>query len=234
MKITKENMDQWMFKSVEGELTSEQSEQLSSFVVMDPYVEIEFENWQEAHLRDIQIEEYKNLEAILKKRSFYWKNRYTFFLGLLIGIFAWLPFAFKSEKNTNTEKTKSSTIKVEEKEVVKRKKDLVLEKRDTKVPLLNDVVLLERGLTKEVSERAPIKEEEKAEMLQKVSIHEVTILPAASSRKLNKKKLYPKPFLTKKDRRLERKKKKAIEDKSDIKYLKGDGPGVIPMNHLGL
>ena len=48
MKPTLDNIDQWFFDSIEGNLSTEQQELLAQFIAQHPELELEQEAWAQA------------------------------------------------------------------------------------------------------------------------------------------------------------------------------------------
>lgn len=231
MSINKENIDQWMFQNVEGELTPEQAEQLSTFIITNSQFENDFDEWNNAHFKDIQIEEYKNVDSILKKKRFVWQNKYTFILGLLIGAFAWMPFAFKTNNNIKT--VEVITIpKIEKIETIEAEKKEIITPKVLKVESKKIVKPTEKIVKVDVEQE--IGNEELAEIdINSMDYHVDAIEPIVSKRKLVKHKIHIAPTKSKKALRIEKREQRRLNNKPDIKYIKGNGPGVIPMNDIG-
>jgi len=228
--ITKENIEQWMYQNVEGELSSEQAEQLSTYIISNPSLENEFDNWNNAHTKNIQIEEYKNVSSIIKKKRFVWKNRYTFLLGLLIGTSIWIPFSFKN--NTSSKKE----VEIIQIPTVKKVKGIVKpEKSELKneISLKNDMperLTSKRVVVPKNVDKIELVSYPQKEVIEKIKFMEIdSFKKQQTKRKHRLRKVFYRPEKTKKELRKEKREAR----KPEIKYSKGNGPGVIPMNDLG-
>lgn len=236
--ITKENIDQWMFQNVEGELSSEMANELSAFIITNPSLEADFNAWNNANFRGIEIEQFKKIDSIVKKKKFIWRSRYTFLLGLFIGAMVWIPFAFKGgSKNHNR------IMKIDEKSIFPK---IEKEQENRKIILKNEVssIHTKRSFNEKTVENmvptSPIKinqkeefndvETETIELLGKTSISKIK---KSRVRRKDPKKVYIKPYKTKKQLRKEKREARRKARKPEIKYINGPGPGVIPMNNLG-
>jgi hypothetical protein len=96
-QITKENIDQWLFNSMEGELTSQEIAALNEHLALHPADLSAQEEWNTSHFKAIEIEEFPNLKALQKGKGAWWKKGWVIFAALLlislIALFSFYPFS---------------------------------------------------------------------------------------------------------------------------------------------
>ena len=68
-QINKENIDQWLFNNMEGDLSSAEIKELNDYLELNPAMGSAQELWNEANFKAIEIEEYPRLKAIQKGRG---------------------------------------------------------------------------------------------------------------------------------------------------------------------
>lgn len=96
MKPTLDNLDQWLFDSVEGNLSQEQQELLAQFFAQNPELSLEQDAWEQASYTAAPIT-FEPKAALYRKRRFN-QNYYYAAAALLLLLFAGSYF-FKQEGN---------------------------------------------------------------------------------------------------------------------------------------
>lgn len=94
MKPTLDNLDQWLFDSVEGNLSQEQQELLAQFFAQNPELSLEQDAWEQASYTAAPIT-FEPKAALYRKRKFS-QNYYYAAAALLLLLFAGSYF-FKQE-----------------------------------------------------------------------------------------------------------------------------------------
>lgn len=240
--ITKENIDQWMFQNIEGELSEAEVEQLHSFLVSNPTISEEAYSWGEAHMRDIEIEEFKKIDTIIREKRFVWRDRHTFFLGLLLGACIWIPFSFTG--NTNSMVNNISTVKTKTLLPKNEKATLPPSPVFTSVKKKENIEDVSQTVSRSRKNWESIKTKDSfinVEMVSKPIKEEIYLMNPVLLREITKsqvkrrkpRKVYVKPFKTKKEIRKEKRVARRNARKPSVEYMKGKGPGVIPMNNFG-
>lgn len=94
MKPTLDNLDQWLFDSVEGNLSQEQQELLAQFFAQNPELSLEQDAWEQASYTAAPIT-FEPKAALYRKRKFS-QNYYYAAAALLLLLFGGSYF-FKQE-----------------------------------------------------------------------------------------------------------------------------------------
>lgn len=94
MKPTLDNLDQWLFDSVEGNLSQEQQELLDQFFAQNPELSLEQDAWEQTSYTAAPIT-FEPKAALYHKRKFS-QNYYYAAAALLVLLFAW-SYIFKQE-----------------------------------------------------------------------------------------------------------------------------------------
>jgi len=68
-QINKGNIDQWMFRSVENDLSVSEAEALLAHLSVNAEVGFEQDLWSNANVREIEIEDFPALDSILKEEK---------------------------------------------------------------------------------------------------------------------------------------------------------------------
>ena len=93
---THENIDQWLFDRIEGNLSLEQEQELSLFLLLNPTYDIDLDAWEKRRLEIEEEERQEQLEKQLKQ-----KQMVKLVTASIIGLFL-MVFLFKScSNNTN-------------------------------------------------------------------------------------------------------------------------------------
>ncbi|MFT6501948.1 MAG: hypothetical protein ACJASQ_002073 [Crocinitomicaceae bacterium] len=105
-QINKENIDQWLFNNMEGDLSSAEIKELNDYLELNPAMLSAQDLWNEAHFKAIEIEEYPRLKAIQKGRSPWWKKAWFFFtITMLTGLLVLFYFTQYSQGEAKFDKT---------------------------------------------------------------------------------------------------------------------------------
>ncbi len=105
-QIHKENLDQWFFKDVEGQLNTQEVVTLNDYLTLHPEELEAQESWQTANFERIEIEAFPKLDVLLKGKIPWWKKGWFIYnsiaLVALIGVF----YCFQSsETELNIQKS---------------------------------------------------------------------------------------------------------------------------------
>jgi hypothetical protein len=106
MQPTHENIDRWLFDYTEGNLSAQQEQQLDSFLLNHPDLELDLDAWELAKI-DVTPMVFENKNSLYKKRSY--KNIFAFasLLMLLISGLVFFQQGTKEVIQTNTANHKS-------------------------------------------------------------------------------------------------------------------------------
>ena len=104
MNIDKGNIDEWLFRYFEKDLSSSETDQLMSFIHKNPHYEKDFIDWKKSyHHMDRELEDYE-IAAVIKskfKPVFYYKR-----ISIVLGLLAISSFVFyntcQNNHTTNT------------------------------------------------------------------------------------------------------------------------------------
>ncbi len=112
MKPTLENLDQWLFDSVEGNLSAEQQQLLDNFLASQPELLLEQEMWKEANFSSGPIT-FEPKTALYRKKQFAFKYYHAAaLLLLLLGIVNFMTYSEQSQNKSNSSNDKASTLKI--------------------------------------------------------------------------------------------------------------------------
>jgi len=112
MQPTHENIDRWLFDYTEGNLSAQQEQQLDSFIMNHPDLELDLDAWELAKV-DVNPMVFENKTYLYKKRSY--KKTFVF-ASLLILLISGLVFFQPGTKkviqtnNTNQKSIKNSAV----------------------------------------------------------------------------------------------------------------------------
>jgi len=112
MQPTHENIDRWLFDYTEGNLSAQQEQQLDSFIMNHPDLELDLDAWELAKV-DVTPMVFENKTYLYKKRSY--KKTFVF-ASLLILLISGLVFFQPGTKkviqtnNTNQKSMKNSAV----------------------------------------------------------------------------------------------------------------------------
>jgi len=112
MQPTHENIDRWLFDYTEGNLSAQQEQQLDSFIMNHPDLELDLDAWELAKV-DVTPMVFENKTYLYKKRSY--KKTFVF-ASLLILLISGLVFFQPGTKkviqtnNTNQKSIKNSAV----------------------------------------------------------------------------------------------------------------------------
>lgn len=115
MQPTHENIDRWLFDYTEGNLSAQQEQQLDSFIMNHPDLELDLDAWELAKI-DVTPMVFENKNSLYKKRSY---KKTVVFASLLILLISGLVFFPPGKKkviqtnNTNLKSIKNSTVNTE-------------------------------------------------------------------------------------------------------------------------
>jgi hypothetical protein len=115
MQPTHENIDRWLFDYTEGNLSAQQKQQLDSFIMNHPDLELDLDAWELAKI-DVTPMVFENKNSLYKKRSY---KKTVVFASLLILLISGLVFFPPGKKkviqtnNTNLKSIKNSTVNTE-------------------------------------------------------------------------------------------------------------------------
>jgi hypothetical protein len=105
-QINKENIDQWLFNNMEGDLSSAEIKELNDYLQLNPAMGSAQELWNEANFKAIEIEEYPRLKAIQKGRGPWWRKAWFFFtITLLTGLLVLFYFTQYSKGEATFDET---------------------------------------------------------------------------------------------------------------------------------
>lgn len=106
MQPTHENIDRWLFDYTEGNLSAQQEQQLDSFLLNHPDLELDLDAWELAKI-DVTPMVFANKNSLYKKRSY--KNIFAFasLIMLLISGLVFFQQGTKEVIQTNTANHKS-------------------------------------------------------------------------------------------------------------------------------
>jgi hypothetical protein len=112
MQPTHENIDRWLFDYTEGNLSAQQEQQLDSFIMNHPDLELDLDAWELAKV-DVTPMVFENKTYLYKKRSY--KKTFVFASLLILLISALVFFQPGTKKviqtnNTNQKSMKNSAV----------------------------------------------------------------------------------------------------------------------------
>lgn len=112
MKPTLENLDQWLFDSVEGNLSAEQQQLLDNFLASQPELLLEQETWKQARFSSGPIT-FEPKTALYRKKQFAFKYYYAAALLLfLLGIVNFMTYSEQSQNKSKSSNAKASIFKI--------------------------------------------------------------------------------------------------------------------------
>ncbi len=97
MKPTLDNIDQWFFDSLEGNLSTEQQELLSQFIAQHPELELEQEAWAQSSF-EVKPITFEPKAALYRKKQ--WGYKPFAAAALLLLLFSGSYFYFSANKNS--------------------------------------------------------------------------------------------------------------------------------------
>jgi hypothetical protein len=108
MQPTHENIDRWLFDYTEGNLSAQQEQELESFLMNHPDLELDLDAWTLAKI-DAAPMVFENKTSLYKKRNF--KTTFAFASLLLLFISGILFFGNRTKEETQTNANNARTIK---------------------------------------------------------------------------------------------------------------------------
>ncbi len=108
MQPTHENIDRWLFDYTEGNLSAQQEQQLESFLMNHPDLELDLDAWELAKI-DAAPMVFENKSSLYKKRNY--KNTFAFASLLLLFISGLVFFGNRTKEVTQTNANNARTIK---------------------------------------------------------------------------------------------------------------------------
>ena len=108
MQPTHENIDRWLFDYTEGNLSAQQEQQLESFLMNHPDLELDLDAWELAKI-DAAPMVFENKTSLYKKRNY--KTTFAFASLLLLLISGIVFFGNRTKEETQTNANNARTIK---------------------------------------------------------------------------------------------------------------------------
>lgn len=108
MQPTHENIDRWLFDYTEGNLSAQQEQQLDSFLLNHPDLELDLDAWELAKI-DVTPMVFENKTSLYKKRSF--KNTFAFASLLMVLISGLVFFQHGTKEVVQTNAASHKSIK---------------------------------------------------------------------------------------------------------------------------
>ena len=108
MQPTHENIDRWLFDYTEGNLSAQQEQELESFLMNHPDLELDLDAWTLAKIDSAPMV-FENKTSLYKKRNF--KTTFAFASLLLLFISGILFFGNRTKEETQTNANNARTIK---------------------------------------------------------------------------------------------------------------------------
>ncbi|MFN6944111.1 MAG: hypothetical protein ACK4ND_04120 [Cytophagaceae bacterium] len=240
--ISKHNLDEWLFDYFENQLSLEEQVELHSFLEINPECMEEYELWKETYVFDALPENF-NVDTLVKEEGNKFFSNYVFPAILLLFVIT-SGFYTKKEQDvsfsglpvTTIEKalTREETPQVKQINSIKPQNKLTYIKLTHELKPLNytyideSISTTEAGKTEafpaidnasvtEISEPVIDKEDKEPN-----SIKEISGSPTLVKKKTTKEE--------RKNLKVIRKMKKAIQRKRQEEFLKGRKPYVVPMD----
>ncbi len=97
-QIHKENLDQWFFKDVEGQLNAQEVVTLNDYLTLHPEEFQVQESWQTANFEGIEIEAFPKLDVLLKGKIPWWKKGWFIYNSIALVALIGILYCFQSSK----------------------------------------------------------------------------------------------------------------------------------------
>lgn len=142
MKIQEDNIEDFFFLKIEGQLQEPLVKKLNLFLEKNDKFLLEEKLWDRAHFRDIELEEYPYKNTLIKKKGIGWSGKLFFYLLITVGLGLVVSSNQHNHKQLPVKHDLGSIIKQKNQNGYRLQHEDLTQKEVTKKEIVNSVSVL--------------------------------------------------------------------------------------------